>query len=254
MPRPRLETILRTALVIASVPVFGVISFVPYRMYQSFENQELTQTYIEENADSIEEEVEDFFGIDIQGYNLEFNDEEQKGVRSVPMRYTYDTDTITVYTSEGSPFLERPEGWVFPVMSHATTKGIFIHELAHDYLHQVEDDLDDGLHPDYTPLRNLQITHLTVEEGIADYFAVSMGENQPIPKFRANPVNQNEVHENYLRKLHYEHGRRIVTPILDELGVERGIKAILTNPMITEDELLKPELYQQRILASAMES
>jgi hypothetical protein len=253
MPRKRskLERILNTAVTIAAIPVFAFAAMIPYRIYQSVQNAPLTQPYLEKNASSIEEEVEEFFDIDIEGYNLAFSDEiKNRGLRTTVMTYNSDPDLITVNTSIGSPFLERPDNWIVPVMTEKTIKGNFIHELGHDYSSQLKNGLGEELHRDFLSLSTKEVPYSTIWEGIAVYFAVSIGENKADPAFDSNPRNSHELHENYLKKLHYEHGRRIVTPILDTLGVEEGIKAILTNPIICEEELLEPVLYQRRIIES----
>ena len=227
------------------------------RHYQMSENVEKIGPYLTQNKAAIETEVEQDFGITFDGVELIIVDAFDKRTDfSTAMKYDWGADTITAAKDRAPPHLERPDGWYIPAMTFRTAKGHYIHELGHDYKKQCKDQLrEEGkLDPSYTFEKMDTMGHVTrhkiLSEGISEYFAVATGEDRPINLTHRMPKTPKDL-DNILTRDTYEVGRRIVTPILDKLGVEKGIRTMLSNPIITEEETLNPRLYHLRILTVA---
>jgi len=209
------------------------------------------ENYLRSNKESIEREIEREVGIEIEGVNLSFADRIEDNDDTV-MQYEPAKDVIIVSREYASPFHERGKLPAEQDNKTQTTKGDYIHELGHDYTHQIYMELkvQGKLHFDYTFWVGFDIANDLITEGIAEYFAISSGEN--LPRMINNlPQTKEDIVLMYFSKGYYEIGRRIVTPILNKMGVENGIRAILTQPAITDLEIVQPELYYKRILKSA---
>lgn len=212
-----------------------------YRIWQGFDNQKKIEPYIRANKARIEDEVGQQFGISLDGVKLRFVDKLDDAV----MQYDSKDDAVIVARNVHYPFLERPV-WSIPIMNGRTIKGSYIHELGHDYFHQLMDQLhaEGKLHLSY--VLDFYTTRVVVE-GIADYFSVESQEDMPR---QANmPENLEETYDVYWSQDRYEIGRRIVKPILDKLGAEEGIRRILIKGPPKPEEIQKPELYYRRIIS-----
>lgn len=224
----------------AAVPCVFILGTSAYRTKQMFDNAALVEPYLTRNKVPIEAEVEEFYGIDIPAVNLSFVDRIE-GYRAASMSYDHSQRLVSVSKELAAPFLEKPEGWVFPILHQKTTKGSYIHELGHSYYYSLEERI-----PAEERGEKGYFADAVISEGVGDYFSVTLGANKP-ELFHDWPEDIEELEEGYYRQNYYELGRRIVTPILDQLGVEAGIIA-LHKTNVTDEELLDPQTYQTKVL------
>ncbi|MBI4170375.1 MAG: hypothetical protein HY514_01680 [Candidatus Aenigmarchaeota archaeon] len=238
------KTVFTTLLVGSSLFVGSAIGDIVYRIKQSIDNTAQVEPYLRAHKNEIEKEVERKFSIALEGVALTFTDNLYS-----PMRYDPNQDVIIVGKNKWYAFLKRSNSFdpFKTVFTQSTLVGTYIHELGHDYFYQIRKHLlsQGKIAPD--KYMGYSILKVTIREGIADYFAVESGENRA-GFFNAKEIDT--VEKIYAQEKRYEYGRRIVKPILDQLGAEQGITQILLQPEITEPELFRPALFQQRILRS----
>ncbi len=211
-----------------------------------------TAPFLEENASVILRKVDRFYGIRIMPFAVDYAD--SLSVPGALMDYCFFTDTMDVDTGKAYPLRSLPAHY------HAspdtcqilTLEGVFIHELGHVYTNQVmrglkkEKLLGAGQGADSAAL-----PQDLLDEGIADYFGIRMGQLTPATTDRAWPDSIGQFWEYSAQgdAQIYGYGYRLVRPILDSLGVAAGVRAILSAPIPSQEELFDPSAYQRRVLA-----
>jgi hypothetical protein len=206
------------------------------------------EKYLRANSEEIQCEIESKFNINIEGFTIEGADflSQQNGSLVTAMRYDSQRDMISFPSNGLNMPLER-DG-ILTALNSSTIKGIFIHEVGHDYTFQIMDSLrkEKRLHADYFSLHddlphsdNTRLRVSTQLEGIAEYFTTEMKEN------RTREGSYDNGFQSGIEQ--YEEGRKAMKPVLDKYGVQDGIELILSNAIITGEEIESPEKYLKRL-------
>lgn len=137
------------------------------------------------------------------------------------------------------------------IQSNGFVKGCVFHELTHIWIQQITREMLHYNQDISSEFRNFRIYNTRdrdygaafLEEGICEYVSHKAGEiinpKIVVPDF-SNDWNGYEIK--------YQYAEYYVRPILDGYdNIKEGIKRILLTPPPTKDEILKPELYYQRI-------
>jgi len=135
-------------------------------------------------------------------------------------------------------------------------KAAVLHELCHQYTDQLIEEMMrvDGLRVDRAYQKFFQIygerdkpgTRF-IEEGICEYLTTSMGEiivpRKPyIPRKVADLYREEKDHQVY-----YKYSAYYLKDFLDQHGLREGIRILVHNPPPSEEEILKPESFFQRL-------
>lgn len=136
-----------------------------------------------------------------------------------------------------------------------TVKAVIFHELTHAYFNQEVTVLKNQNKPvssEYSfvqvyPDLGLKFGSIFIEEGICEYVVYYLNESSPlenirIPKTEAELVNT----DNYINSMHH-YSVYFLKDFLDEHGIKEGIKILVTNSPPSYKEIIKPELYFQRL-------
>lgn len=135
-------------------------------------------------------------------------------------------------------------------------KSTIFHELTHHYVNQIGREMEfydtirinRAYENGFQILRNPNIFGATfIEEGICEYMVTQMGEiispkKTYIPKTKQDLVsNNNKYNVVYKYSVHY------LKTFLDTTGFKNGVKILLSNSPPSEDEILNPSLYFNRL-------
>ncbi len=215
--------------------------------------------FVNNNLEDTVQELEELYDIQIDDVNVGF-------IRIGPTNpslaiYVAEIDSIFIAINKPVELVQRSDNPSFLTRITGkkdimTTKGILQHEIGHDYSSQVRNKLKEkGVYNnswDHTPFDYLFPNKLLVEEGIAEYFSIESGENLRRSSLSWPTTIQEFIYPNIEegRKSasYYSHGYEYIKPILDELGVEEGITRIYSHAVPSEEEILNPELYRERIM------
>lgn len=219
------------------------------------------EQYIEEQADSIVKEYQEFVGdtlydIWIYADNLTFYDVHD----SLELGRYYPNE---IYVSTTEMFMAYELADLSKAQkaaineSNKFVKATVIHELTHDYLYQIglEMRILDSLSIDRSYQTNLWIIHSHetfgsefIQEGICEYVTEKMGEvivprHPYIPKTIEDLTNKDH---RYLVK--YKYAAYYLKSFLDTTGLKKGIKILLYNPPPSFEEILNPDLFFYRLV------
>lgn len=181
-------------------------------------------TFIVENKDRIIRETEEMFDIQFYKVNIELKEQH----RAIPSGYAGGSDD-TIFINP------NPHNRLKLSKDRVSVEGSIIHQLGRDFYHQIWDILAqkgqvDGSHIfAYGRGSNTDWGEI-LSRGISVYFVRGLGGIENHPNISS-----------------YVTGYGIVKPILDSLGVEKGIESILINPVVTQEEADELEKYQKRI-------
>lgn len=219
------------------------------------------EQYIEEQADSIIEEYQEFIGDTLYDIWIYADDLTYYEVHdSLELGRYYPNE---IYISIDEKFIayelaDLSKAQVAAISeSNKFVKATVIHELTHDYLYQIgiEMRISDSLRVDRSYQTNLWIIHSHetfgsefIQEGICEYVTEKMGEVIP-SKHPYIPKNTEELtskENRYLVK--YKYAAYYLRPFLDATGLKRGIKTLLYNPPPSFEEILNPDLFFSRLV------
>lgn len=165
--------------------------------------------------------------------------------------YNVTTDTVELSAQTAQPFMETPHVAGCEQAYGPSTRTIITHEVAHDLFYQehhalsVNGTLNTFWKQEYAQ-RNMSA--YIVSEGFARFVENESGEravNAATPDF-VSLRSSGEVQE-----FGGDIGARMLEPIFKEVGIEKGLKAILMSEPPAPYELMNPDMYQARILADA---
>ena len=135
-------------------------------------------------------------------------------------------------------------------------KSAVFHELTHHYIYQlgIEMTHTDSIELDraYQTFFRIYSTPLGpgskfIEEGICEYVCVRMDEIiSPEQVYIPQTLEDLELKENQYR-VFYKYATDYVSTFLDTTGLKRGIKTLLHNPPPSPREILEPELFFSRL-------
>lgn len=140
--------------------------------------------------------------------------------------------------------------------SNKFVKAVVMHELAHNYIHQIGIEMKsvDSIRVDRSFITQIWIIRsyetfgsVFIEEGICEYLTEKMGELIPpeIP-FIPGTVEELIKSENEY-KVKYKYSSHFLKTFLDTTGFKAGVKILLHNPPPTYEEILYPDLYFSRL-------
>jgi hypothetical protein len=141
--------------------------------------------------------------------------------------------------------------------SNRFVKGIIIHELTHAYIFLIATEMRSldslGIHPSY-PTGALALGpgisygSVFIEEGLCEYVTEKMGELIP-PDASYRPTHMEEMlsGDNTYR-IQYKYASQFLAPFLDTMNFKSAVKILLYNPPPSLEEIMKPELFYERIL------
>jgi len=132
-------------------------------------------------------------------------------------------------------------------------RGVVIHELTHCYFYQIIMIAQYNKKLEYEWRQGLRMIPVDdygtdfLEEGICEYVVEMMGEMivstevKTINKSDLSTANRNN------QEIKYGYSRQFVKPIVDEYGLKAAVFLIVYNKPPTEEEILKPQLYYDRL-------
>ncbi len=140
--------------------------------------------------------------------------------------------------------------------SNRFVKGVLFHELTHDYIDQISVEMlrIDSIRVDrayqnfFRIFSNPNETGSTfIEEGVCEYVTGKMGE-LILPKVPFVPKSIRELNDDALRyQVYYQYASLYLTTFLDTAGLKRGIRILLHNPPPSQEEMLRPGLFFNRL-------
>lgn len=137
-----------------------------------------------------------------------------------------------------------------------TVNSVIFHELSHAYIYQIttliKHDTTLTLFPAYDnfvtiPNSELRYGALFIEEGICEYIVSILNESIIIKKPYIPKTKKNLLNKNYEFLIKYEYSAYYLKDFLDKYGIKEGIKILTTNKPPTFEEILKPDLYFNRL-------
>ena len=132
-------------------------------------------------------------------------------------------------------------------------RGVVMHELTHCYFYQNElaVQFGDSLHRDYREgLRMIPTDNYFtefIEEGFCEWVAADMDEiiprSEEVLVFKKDMSRQSR--NTY--RIKYSYARQFVAPIIERYGLRDAIRVVVSQPAPTEEEILKPQRYYDRL-------
>jgi len=219
------------------------------------------EQYIDQMSDSLVVEYQNFVGdtlYDVWIYAEDFPvydilDSMELGRYYPDEIYISTQELFLAYELADLPKRER----ILIVESNKFVKAAVIHELTHDYVHQISVEMRsiDSIHVDRSYQSSLRILRsydlfgsTFIEEGICEYIVEKMGElispKRPfIPRtIKGLTDKNNRYHVNYKYSSYY------LKTFLDTTGFKKGVKVLLHNSPPSYEEILKPDLFFSRLV------
>jgi hypothetical protein len=216
--------------------------------------------YIEENAERLVEEYQDFIRDTIYNAWIYSEDLSSNGY--------YDPYELGRYYPN-EVFITNAEVFIAYELAALTSRGrdtlnntnLFVksavfHELTHHYIYQLGIEM---LHTDsvevdraYQSFFRIYSTHPGpgpnfIEEGLCEYVCAKMGEIiSPKKVFIPQRIEEIELDENRY-KVFYKYSSFYLESFLDTTGLKRGIKTLLHNRPPSPEEILEPDLFFARL-------
>jgi len=211
-------------------------------------------------SDSIVAEYQNFIGdtlYDVWIYAEDFpvyniNDSMELGRYYPNEIYITTEELFLAYELGDLPRKDR----VLIVESNRFVKAAVIHELTHDYIHQISIEMRsiDSIPVDRSYQSSLRIIRsydlfgsTFIEEGICEYIVDKMGE-LILPKRPFIPKTIEDIMDKDNRYLvDYKYSAYYLKTFLDTTGLKKGVKVLLHNSPPTYEEILKPDLFFGRL-------
>lgn len=216
--------------------------------------------YVEENADALILEFQNFIDDTLYNTNI-YTDDLSKNEDQNPMElgiyypneiFITNAEVFIAYELEWLPRSSRDS----IRYSNKFVKAAVIHELMHHYIYQLSIEMlrRDHIQVDrayqsffriYSDRGNAGTRF--IEEGLCEYATLKMKEiisprRPPIPR-KASDLTRPENAYN----IFYKYSAYCLTEFLDTTGLKEGVKILLHNPPPSEDEILDPELFFARL-------
>jgi len=247
-----------------SILILLLLSFPQVRQDYPLKNGRPTtkgiDQYVEDNAESMIREFEEFIGDTLYDIYIYTEDLTENGYFD-PMelgRYYPNEIFVTnteVYMAYQMNWLSR-RGRDSVSASNLFVKATVFHELTHHYLHQLGIEMSqmEGIpvHRAYQAFFRIYRDHTDIgakfiEEGICEYVTGKMGEIIPPRKPFIPKTVEDLFDEENSFNVYYKYSAHILTDFLETTGLKRGIKILLHNPPPTHEEILNPDLFFTRL-------
>ena len=216
--------------------------------------------YVEEKADALILEFQDFIGDTLYNANIYTEDLSKNEDQSPHELGNYYPNEIFItnaelffaYELEWLP--RRNRDTIFS--SNLFVKATVFHELMHHYIYQLSIEMlridqiavDRAYQSFFRIYRDRgDLGPKFIEEGLCEYVTLKMNEiitpRRPyIPRKAADLSRPENAHNVY-----YKYSEYCLREFLDTTGLKQGIKILLHNSPPTTDEILKPELFFSRL-------
>ena len=222
---------------------------------EGYPNERGIYYYVKSMEDSTKSEFNHFFGVELDYVEFKVDDLEE---------YTnYNQGELGLYFEWGEIIIHKKEEYIG--YSRKTVKkriersfseannfvrSIMIHELGHHFVNQTkhrlrEEEKYDLIFVQFPTQKNF--VEEFIEEGISEYCVRSMGEMISPKKSFIPKTEQELLDTSNVYKAKYQYAEYFVRPVLDKYGLEKGVEIILLNELPTLEEILKPELYYERL-------
>ena len=179
------------------------------------------------------------------------------------------TDDLTKYyqyTKGESGYYERPDNYIDYELQRLNSyrrnqyievnkfvRGVVMHELTHCYFYQQQLLVQhgDSLHRDYAMgLRIIPVDNYFtefIEEGFCEYVAADMDEI--IPTTEDLMMFKKDLSRQYrdTYRVKYSYSRQFVMPIIEKHGLRHAIQLVVSQPPPTQEEILDPQRYYDRL-------
>lgn len=219
------------------------------------------EQYVDENADSLIREYQDFIGDTL--YNVWIytaNLDEQDETNPIELG-RYFPHEIYISTAE------RFEAYELDDLSQVRreslresnkfVKGVMIHELTHEYVEQIGMEMRSlyKLHVDKSYETGVWIVSSYenfgssfIEEGLCEYISGEMGELiQPTRVEKPGSIEELLDRDNQYR-IKYKYAVVFLETFLDTTGFKEGVQILLHNPPPTYEEILEPAHFFNRLV------
>ena len=132
-------------------------------------------------------------------------------------------------------------------------RGVVMHELTHCYMYQIMMIAEHDKKLEYEWRQGLRIIPVDsygtdfIEEGVCEVVVEMMDEmivsdeRLVLIKNDLNIANRNQ------QRVKYAYSRQFVKPVVEEYGLKAAIYLMITNKPPSDEEILKPELYYDRL-------
>ena len=216
--------------------------------------------YVEENADALILEFQDFIGDTLFNTNIYTEDLSQNDDHNPLELGNYYPNEIFITNSE--LFIAYELEWLPKksrdtiISSNLFVKAAVFHELMHHYIYQIGIEM---LRKDQIPVDRAYQSFFRIysyredpgsrfiEEGICEYVTTKMKETiSPRRPYIPKKARDLSKPENAYR-VYYKYAEYYLREFLDTAGLKQGVKILLHNPPPTTEEILDPELYFARI-------
>ncbi len=218
------------------------------------------ERYVENNADSLIKEYQEFIGDTLHNIYIYSEDLSDDGYYD-PMelgRYFPNEIFITnaeVYMAYELAWLSK-KGRDTVTASNLFVKATVFHELTHDYIHQMSMEMSQidniTVNRAYQAFFRVyrdpnEMGPRFIEEGICEYVTGKMGEIiSPREPFIPRTMSDLSKPENSFN-VYYKYSALYLSKFLDTIGIKRGIRILLHNPPPTNKEILNPLLFFTRL-------
>ena len=134
-----------------------------------------------------------------------------------------------------------------------TVKSVVFHELTHAYFYQTTINMrneNKTVSPEYSTFRMFSTASMKfsvdfIEEGICEYMIHSLKETVPLENILV-PETESDLLDNKVNTL-YCYSVYVLKNFLDSYGIKKGMEILISNKPPSIEEMLKPELYFNRL-------
>lgn len=212
--------------------------------------------YVKRNEENIIKEY--IYKIDTLYDVYMFTEDLSKG-RIVDLGEFYIPDQIIITYKEvysGYQFKDLPKNEKKYAFEEKTVNAVIFHELSHAYFYQtVQLSKDDTINPIFPVYYNFSIYPSTelkygaefIEEGVCEYIVYWMGESVLLKKPHTPKNEKNFLNVNLDYLIKYRYSVYFLKDFLEQYGIKKGIKILISNKPPTYEEILNPELFFKRL-------
>jgi hypothetical protein len=216
--------------------------------------------YIDENAEALTLEFQEFIGDTLHNANIYTEDLSRNNDHNPLELGNYYPNEIFINNAEVFIAYERKglskRGRDTIISTNLFVKAAVFHELMHHYIYQLaiemlrtdQIEVDRAYQSFFRIYSNREDPGLKfIEEGICEYVTLKMKETispkRPyIPKKLSDLTRPENAYDVF-----YKYSAYCLTEFLDTTGLKQGVKILLHNPPPSSEEILETELYFARL-------
>jgi len=216
--------------------------------------------YVEENAESLVREYQQFVGDTLYNvwiYAEELDDE--PGTESMELGWHFPHE---IYISTVEKFEAYELENLTPHQrsrfkeSNKFVRGVMIHELTHEYVNQIGVEMQAIFHIAIDPSYKIDLWIVNshenfgstfIEEGISEYMVEKMGELIPPLRMKIPLTVKDLLKRENQYMVRYKYSSLFLKAFLDTTGFKKGVQILLYNPPPTYEEILQAERFFRRL-------